>query len=448
MVLNSVPQWLSSAKHAAFAGLSVKLQVLYNEQSLLTMEKRLLDPDYQFKPPKPSAFWEWALGPLRRSVYRNMYGVKELEIPNPEKLHDAVKAGGGVMLAINHPAHGDPFVILEVMSRLRTKCCFLGAWQVFVGWMGLKGWAFQRLGAFSVDREGTDLRAFRTAVDVLVKGKRSLVIFPEGDVYHLNDRVTPLREGAATIAVTAARKRKRHNAPPLLIVPCAIKYYYQSDPTPELIALMAKLEEQIYWRPQVDKPLVDRIYRYSEAMIALKEFEYLQVLGDGSLSQRIDHLSKYILKQMEQRRNSKVSDSTIPERVKYLRHIIIEELGAGANRQDESQDGVTDEVLIQGQRDLEDLHLVTQLFSYPGDYLVENPSIERISETLDKFEEDALGKECAGARKPRKAVVRFGEPIDVTEYLAGSKSKVRDAAGVITNKIETGLQTLLDEAIS
>ena len=153
-----------------------------------------------------------------------------------------------------------------------------------------------------------------------------------------------------------------------------------------------------------------------------------------------------MINQRRERHNSKVSESTIPERVKQLRHMVIEELGTGVSSQDESQDGVTEEVLIQGQRDLEDLHLVTQLFSYPGDYLVENPSIERISETLDKLEEDALGKECAGARKPRKAIVTFGEPIDVTEYLAGNKGKARDAAGIITNKIDNALQTLLDEA--
>ena len=100
------------------------------------------------------------------------------------------------MFAVNHPAHGDPFVVFEAMARLRAPCCYLAAWHVFTGWMGLKGFAFQRLGAFSIDREGTDLRAFRTAADVLAQGDRSLVIFPEGDVYHLNDRITPLREGA------------------------------------------------------------------------------------------------------------------------------------------------------------------------------------------------------------------------------------------------------------
>ena len=34
-------------------------------------------------------------------------------------------------------------------------------------------------------------------------GGRRLVIFPEGEIYHCNERVTPFREGAAAIAVAA-----------------------------------------------------------------------------------------------------------------------------------------------------------------------------------------------------------------------------------------------------
>ena len=75
------------------------------------MEKRLLDPNYRFRPPKPSRFWEWALAPVRRRVYRERYGVRELEIRGEEQLQAALGAGHSVMLAINHPAHGDPFVV-------------------------------------------------------------------------------------------------------------------------------------------------------------------------------------------------------------------------------------------------------------------------------------------------------------------------------------------------
>jgi len=39
---------------------------------------------------------------------------------------------------------------------------------------------------------------------------------------------------------------------------------------------------------------------------------------------------------------------------------------------------------------MDDLFFVIQLYSYPGDYVAERPVIERIAETLDKFEEDVL----------------------------------------------------------
>ena len=406
------------------------------------MEKRLLDPNYSFRPPKPSRFWEWALTPVRRRVYRDRYGVRELEMRGEEHVQAALDGGHGVMFAVNHPAHGDPFVVFEAMARLREPCCYLAAWQVFAGWMGLKGFAFQRLGAFSIDREGTDMRAFRTAVDVLIQGDRSLVIFPEGDVYHLNDRITPLREGAAMIVLTAAHRRKRSNGPPLYIIPCGLKYYYLQDPMVQVESIMGRLEEQIYWRPRPDRPLVERIHRYAEAILALKELEYRQTLTEGSLTQRIGSLSEHILRQMEERHFAKVSQEPIPVRVKQLRHQIpvrvkqlrhqiLTTLGAqvmdvdavGETDSDGTTPNVDEEVVTIGRHDLEDLHLVTQLFSYPGDYVAEGTSIERICETIDKFEEDALGADCAGARTDRRAILRFGSPIDVSAQFTASKGK-------------------------
>ena len=50
-----------------------------------------------------------------------------------------------------------------------------------------------RIGAFPIDREGADLRAFKAGVEILARGRQPLVIFPEGEVYHVYDRLTPLR---------------------------------------------------------------------------------------------------------------------------------------------------------------------------------------------------------------------------------------------------------------
>ena len=61
--------------------------------------------------------------------------------------------------------------------------------------------------------------------------------------------------------------------------------------------------------------------------------------------------------------------------------------------------------------ELDDLFLVVQAYSYPGDYVSEKPSIERIAETVDKFEEDMLGLKTATIRGSRRAEILVGEPI-------------------------------------
>ena len=89
---------------------------------------------------------------------------------------------------------------------------------------------------------------------------------------------------------------------------------------------------------------------------------------------------------------------------------------------------------------MDDLFFVVQLFSYPGDYVAQRPTIERIAETLDKFEEDVLRADFPGIRGTRRAVVRFGEPIPVP--------KERQAPRAVeqwTDLIESRVQGLLDE---
>ena len=57
----------------------------------------------------------------------------------------------------------------------------------------------------------------KAAKDVLLRLKRPLVVYPEGEVYHTNDRLTPLREGAAMMALTA--QKALDGEVPVFIVP-------------------------------------------------------------------------------------------------------------------------------------------------------------------------------------------------------------------------------------
>lgn len=377
--------------------------------------------------PKLSPAWLRFWRPFRKRYRLRKHRLMEVETRGLGHVRDAVEKGHGVLITPNHSSHADSFALYEAADQLGFPFYVMVAWQVFHhgGW--LKQIALRHHGCFSVDREGTDMTALRKARDILQSQPYPLVIFPEGEVYHINDRITPFREGPAAIALLAARKASRR----IVCVPCGMTFRYIDDPTPELTELMGKLERAVLWRPRPDLTLPQRIYHLAEGLLALKEIEFMGSTCSGKVPERIANLIEFILGQIEAHRGVEPSGATVPERVKALRREAIKQL-------EELPEG--DPSCRQAQDDLDDLFLVVQAFSYPGDYVAEQPSLERIAETLDKFEEDVLGAEAAAIRGSRSATVAFGEPIPV---VAERGKKTSPAA--LTELLEQGVQALLDE---
>jgi len=381
----------------------------------------------------PPRWWQPALRPtlvrwlrpLRRRRRERVQQLMHVEALGIEHVRAALAENSGVLIAPNHPAHADPDAMYAAADELGCPFYFMSTWHVFDSQGPIGRRVLQWHGVFSVDREGADLQAFKQAVKIVQGEPHPLVIFPEGEVYHCNDRVTPFREGAAAIALTAAKRAKR----PVVCVPCALKYRYLEDPTDELLRTMDKLEQEIFWRPRPDRPLAQRIYEFAEAVLALKEMEFLGKAAAGPLPRRIDALACEILRRVEQRNGVAPLDGTTPERVKTLRRIALERL-ENVEESDPRHKQLHD--------DLDDLFLVVQLFSYPGDYVAERPSVERLAETLDKFEEDVLGKYSATVRSTRTATVQFGQPIAVP-----SARNRKSAAAELTDALERRVQEML-----
>jgi len=138
---------------------------------------------------------------------------------------------------------------------------------------------------------------------------------------------------------------------------------------------------------------------------------------------------------MEDRRLGRRSDEPVPFRVKELRRACLKALAVP---------GISREERRTLRRDLNSLFVAIQLFSYPGDYVRENPTLERLAEIMTKFEQDALGVTYPAPRGPRRAVVKMGEPIDVRSYLGPGGRRSRDAAELLTEKLELQIQGLMD----
>lgn len=378
--------------------------------------------------PKLNRRWVQFWRPFRKREQLKKHRLLDVEVNGLDNVRRVLDQGCGVLITPNHSSHADSFALYEAADRLGCLFYAMVAWQVFDrgGW--LRQLILRQHGCFSVDREGTDLAALRKAREVLQSEPYPLVIFPEGEVYHLNDRVTPFREGPAAIALMAAKKASR----PIVCVPCAMKFSYVTDPTPELLTLVARLEEAVFWRPRPDLTLDQRVYHLAEGLLSLKEIEFLGRTSSGQLPERIAVLIEFILNRIEASYGLDSPNAAIPERIKAARRQAIkrlEELG-------EDDPGQQERFLYD---DLDDLFSAVQLFSYPGNYVSQQPTVERIAETLDKFEEDVLGAPTATIRGARKATVTFGEPIAVEPR--GAK---KTTAAELTEMLETRVQEMLD----
>ena len=404
-------------------------KLLDSKQSIFMNRGSLQKLDRWYGPRLSRLSWRfWT--PLRKALEFRMERLVSIEVKNPDVLEGLISDNIGVMLTPNHSSHADPFAVYGISDVVNCPMYFMVAWEVYGKASWLKRLGLSHHGCFSVDREGTDMRALRQAMEILQQAKFPLVVFPEGEIYHINERITPFREGAASIALMAARKSTR----PVACLPVGVRYYYVEDPTSELLEVMNQLEIKLFWRPRPDLSLPDRIYRIAEGILALKELEYTGQVASTSIPERLHQLSDLVLKTVEQRHEIEPQSGTIPERIKEARRRIIKKY-AEAEQQTDSN------FLIKPlEKDLDDLYLVVQLFSYPGDYVREKPSLERIAETIDKFEEDGLGFTQPRRRGTRKAIIEFGEPVVLEP---GKKTRLKPAE--LTHQIEEQVQSLLSQ---
>jgi hypothetical protein len=259
------------------------------------------------------------------------------------------------------------------------------------------------MGAFSVNREGLDRAAVDYAIDVLVKAERPLLIFPAGATSRTNDRLMALMEGPSFIARTAAKRRAKTGGK-VVVHPICIKYLYQGDIEKVGNEVLTDVERQLSWKPDPSVPLIDRIVKAGNALLTLKELEYDAESPPGlSLRQRQTNMVNRLLHPLEIEWLGVEQDGGIQSRVKALRMKIFPDL---------SRNEVDDEERIRRWNQLDETYLAQQIDCYPEQYVTELPSVDRILETIEKFEED-LNDKCR-IHGQLKVVLDVGEAIEVS----------------------------------
>lgn len=393
------------------------------------MQNIIIEEPYQFVPPVYSKLWPAVLRKYIPRHIRKTYGVHSVETRGADRLKASVDAGQGVILAPNHCRMSDPLTFTGLSAYIGRNMHAMASWHLFK-LSRLNSFMLRRIGAFSVYREGVDRQAINTAVDVLVKGERPLVLFAEGAISRHNDQLMPLMDGVAFVGRTAAKRREKiPGAGGVVIHPVAIRYFYRGDLTAAVTPVLEEIESHFAWFPQNHKTLVERLRQIAQALLSLKEIEYSGAARTGDFYERVDNLIEDVLTKLESRWNLPAREEGVVARVKALRAAILPGLVANNISEDER---------IDRRKQLAACYYVQQMSHYPRNYVRFSAKNipEHILETVERFEEDFTDR--IRVHGPLHAVIQVGEAIPVT-----SKRDRAAAVDPIMEDIRTQLTDML-----
>lgn len=396
------------------------------------MQNIILEEPYEFIPPVESDRWCWLVRFRLRGHLRRVYDVHSFECRGVEKLRESLDAGRSIILSPNHSRLSDPMVLGILSEEAGTELFAMASWHLFMESPSQR-FLIRRMGAFSVYREGNDRPAVNYAIEVLEKGRRPLVIFPEGAVSRHQDKLMDLMEGPAFIARQAAKRREKAGKPPVVVHPVAIRYTFTGDLEATILPEIEAFERRFSWQPQNHLTITQRLGKLGEAILSLKEVEYLGHSRKGEPHERADSLLAEVLSSLEEKWGTAGKEKGLVSRVKTLRTVILPDLIAKK---------VTPEEREARWLDLAKCYYLQQMAHYPRGYIGGGNELpERLIETIERMDEDFT--DASKYHGPLHCTMVVGDAIEV------SPKRDRSAAqDPVMAQTRDQLQGMLDELVA
>lgn len=371
------------------------------------MHNVIIEEPYEFIPPYRGRFWVWAFRTfyLKRFL-RKSYGIHSWSIEGLDRLRSSLKARHGILLCPNHSRPSDPMLMGLIVKE--TPCCLfaMASWHIFKQ-SRLEGFIANRVGGFSVYREGLDRQSLDASVEIVSSAERPLVIFPEGVISRCNDRLLSLMDGVAFVARLAAKRRAKVDPRRKVVIhPVSIRYELIGDLDLSVSPVLSRLEQRTFWKTHEHLPLRQRIAQLGQALLAAREIECLGQPQSGSLASRMATLIDAVLHPQEKEWLGQCRAGDVISRVKDLRSAMLPVLLNGSLAEDKRR---------ECWRQLTDSYYLQCLSMYPPNYLDEDVrgpvTRERFAETVHRLEEDMT--DFTTVRPEWHVRIQIGDPIEV-----------------------------------
>ena len=395
-----------------------------------------------FRPAKPRG---WVIRAVQTFLRFELARRNRLRLePRDLDVLLALPQGAGIILTANHADETDFKACLELSRRSGRRFLFMMNREAFDEGYGVAGWWLQRLGAFSVERGGPhNEEAKRYAVEVVMRGQEVLVIFPEGEIYYLNDLVQPFKSGAVDIGMQAVVEARQARPDwTAYLVPVAFKYRYREPIIPILERRARAMERYLNIRI-AGLSLQQRLSQIMEDLLRRRELaHHLRPAADRltDLGERVQEVRKAILSQAEARYAGASADPPAQTMDRAWR--LSSRLRALLTR----REPYSVEDREQARTDLASSESVAQMAGWQPRYTEGDPSQERLAETVIKLEREVYGSKRPRQLAKRDLFIRIGEPIDLGRSIPDYLRDAQAVRRILAQRLRDEIQRLLEPA--
>lgn len=370
-------------------------------------------------------------GPIEIKVVEN--GITKLRALNNKR----------VILCPNHPSAVDADIIFALSEILNEEFNYLAAHVLFYGHRGLNALLLQQMGCYPIVRGSADFDAFRTTMAVLKKGKKKLVIFPEGEVSHDSHHVMALEPGAVQIGLSALAEMEKTNkeVPSILLLPLAIRYFFRTDITESLNRALNKLETALSLKVNPANTLSKRIRLLTQCVLLRLEARYAcPPKLDESLGRRITNLRMAILEQLAAKLNVKLPESESNLDWVHLLQKALTQLRDGHLKLSSPLAVSKHEFIRTANKDIAHvLNFVSLDRTLPDD----RSSPEDLADIVNILELEVFGR--AYNKGPRSVILKVGEPLNLLDYFHKYKEHKQETLQECKVELTNRLSNMLEQ---
>ncbi|MFA5311623.1 MAG: 1-acyl-sn-glycerol-3-phosphate acyltransferase [Candidatus Omnitrophota bacterium] len=353
----------------------------------------------------------------------------------------AIPKDSGLILTANHSDGMDPRICIELSRRFHRRFTYMINAEAFEEWHGLYGWLLQRLGDFSVERGGNDQASRRYAVDVVKKGRDTLIMFPEGETSYLNDLVQPFKTGAVHIGLQAiTENREKNYSWTAYLLPVAIKYYYRKPIGLILGKKIRAIEEHLLIREGF-LTFQEKIIRIMATILRRRELiSNSQIISDQLI--RLKEETRLAQEALLSKIETKYPRLQIGPKTQFIDRAqkIISFLRGQLSR----KKIFSSEARIQLQKDIKDLKETIQMSGWQPQYIDLTPSEERLAETIIKLEREVFKIKNIHPLGNRDCLVCFGDPLDLGRYVEAYRKDPSALSHKIAEELRENIQLLIN----